>query len=194
MCSRRRGTPDRACTSTAAASWTTTDDGALVFVEKEDQRVWILPDGDGPRPLTPPDGGMRFGGLTWQGGRLLAIRETHGGAAPPHRDIVEVPLDRRAVWDASAIVSLTEDSDFLAQPALSLGRLASRLDRLGSPEHAVGHDGAAGRAHRRRRRRGVDDDRRRATAPRRSSRCGPARTTSSTATTRAAAGTCGGCV
>ena len=102
------------------AAWTTTDDGDLIFVEKEDQRIWILPPGDGPRPLTPPDTGMRFGGLTWQGGRLFAIRETHDGQHPaPRRDIVEVPLDRSAVWDAAAIASLTEDSDFLAQPALS---------------------------------------------------------------------------
>ena len=64
-------------------AWTTTDDGELVFVEKEDQRIWILPPDDGPRPLTPPDSGMRFGGLTWQGGRLLAIRETHDGARRP---------------------------------------------------------------------------------------------------------------
>jgi len=100
-------------------AWTTTDDGELVFVEKEDQRIWILPSDDGPRPLTPEGTDMRFGGLSFQGGRLLAIRETHTGAEAPHRDIVEVPLDRSAVWNASAIVSLTEDSDFLAQPALS---------------------------------------------------------------------------
>ena len=37
---------------------------------------------------------MRFGGLTWQGGRLLAIRETHDGSATPARDIVEVAARR----------------------------------------------------------------------------------------------------
>ena len=40
MCSRRRGTRVRACTSTAAASWTADDDGVLFFVEKADQRIW----------------------------------------------------------------------------------------------------------------------------------------------------------
>jgi hypothetical protein len=100
-------------------AWTATDDGELVFVEKEDQRIWILPSDDGPRPLTPEGSGMRFGGLSFQGGRLLAIRETHNDGEAPHRDIVEVPVDRSAVWNASAIVSITEDSDFLAQPALS---------------------------------------------------------------------------
>ncbi len=100
-------------------SWTATDDGALIFVEKDDQRVWMLTRDDGPRPLTPAEGGMRFGGLTFQSGRLLAVRETHDGRGAPRRDIVEVPLDRTAAWDASAVVSLTEDSDFLAQPTLS---------------------------------------------------------------------------
>jgi hypothetical protein len=100
-------------------SWTATDDGALVFVEKEDQRLWILADGDGPWPLTPADRGMRFGGLTWQNGRLLAVRETHGESSRPRRDIVEVPLDRTAAWDDNSILSLAADSDFLAQPALS---------------------------------------------------------------------------
>ncbi|WP_344061645.1 alpha/beta hydrolase family protein [Microbacterium pumilum] len=99
-------------------AWTTTDEGVLVFVEKEDQRVWMLTP-EGPRALTPADHGMRFGGLTWQTGRLLAIRETHRDGVAPHRDIVEVPLDRTASWNPSAILSLTEDSDFLAQPVLS---------------------------------------------------------------------------
>jgi dipeptidyl aminopeptidase/acylaminoacyl peptidase len=100
-------------------AWTATADGALVFVEKEDQRIWIVIDGVGVRPLTPAEGGMRFGGLTFQGGRLLAIRETHLKGHAPRRDIVEVPLDRRGAWDPTVILSLTEDSDFLAQPALS---------------------------------------------------------------------------
>ncbi|WP_344091321.1 S9 family peptidase [Microbacterium deminutum] len=100
-------------------AWTVTADGALAFVHNDDQRVWLMSDGDGPWPVTPADRGMRFGGLTWQRGRLLAIRETHRPGSPPHRDIVEVPLDRTAAWDERAILSLTEDSDFLAQPALS---------------------------------------------------------------------------
>lgn len=100
-------------------AWTATDDGALIFVEKDDQRVWMIAADEGPWPLTPADRGMRFGGLTWQSGRLLAIRETHRRSGPPHRDIVEVPLDRTAAWNADAILSLTEDSDFLAQPVLS---------------------------------------------------------------------------
>jgi len=106
-------------------AWTGTDDG-LVFVEKDDQRVWLQPLSDededdraDARALTPAGRGMRFGGLTWQGGRLLAVRETHGETAVPRRDIVEIPLDGSASRDAAAIVSIADGSDFLAQPALS---------------------------------------------------------------------------
>ena len=84
-------------------SWTTTDDGDLVFVEKEDQRIWILADGDGPRPLTPPDSGMRFGGLTLAGRAAARHPRDARRVPPPRRDIVEVPLDRRGVWDPSAL-------------------------------------------------------------------------------------------
>ncbi len=100
-------------------SWTATADGTLVFVEKSDQRVWRLAPGEEPHPLTPAEGDMRFGGLTCQHGRLLAVRESHDGAGAPRRDIVEVPLDARAATDASALRSLVAGSDFLAQPALS---------------------------------------------------------------------------
>jgi dipeptidyl aminopeptidase/acylaminoacyl peptidase len=100
-------------------AWTTVEDDALVFVEKADQRVWKVAADGAPRPLTPLAGDMRFGGLTWQHGRLLAVRETHGAAAVPHRDIVEIPTDGQAARDASSLVSLVEDSDFLAHPVLS---------------------------------------------------------------------------
>ena len=102
-------------------AWTTVADDALVFVEKADQRVWRVKTGEKPRPITPMAGDMRFGGLTWQGGRLLAVRETHRDDAPPHRDIVEIPIDGSGAWDASTLPSLVEDSDFFAHLALSPG-------------------------------------------------------------------------
>ena len=118
MCSPPRGTPDRAFTSTAAARGPRRMTATLVFVEKEDQRVWMLTERR-PAPAHPR-------------GSRDAVRRAHvaGGAAArhprgaprlrsPHRDIVEVPLDRTAAWNPSAILSLTEDSDFLAQPVLS---------------------------------------------------------------------------
>lgn len=94
-------------------SWTATDDGTLLFVERSDQRVWLLPAGAAePLPLTPADSGMRFGGLTWQHGLLLAVRESHREDAPPVRDIVEIGLD-------GTLRSLVGGSDFVAHPALS---------------------------------------------------------------------------
>lgn len=92
-------------------SWTATDDGVLLFVEKTDQRVWMLRPDDAPVALTPADAGMRFGGLTWRAGRLLAVRETHG-LDRPRRDIVEIGLD-------GTLTELVDDSDFVAHPALS---------------------------------------------------------------------------
>jgi dipeptidyl aminopeptidase/acylaminoacyl peptidase len=94
-------------------AWTTTDDGVLLFVEKTDQRVWALAPGTDPVPLTPADQGMRFGGLTWQDGALIAIRETHAGSAVPARAIVRIALD------GSGPIELVAGSDFLAHPALS---------------------------------------------------------------------------
>jgi dipeptidyl aminopeptidase/acylaminoacyl peptidase len=94
-------------------SWTATDDGTLLFVEKTDQCVWALEPGSEPRVLTPADHGMRFGGLTWQNGRLLAIRETHDGSKVPPRAIVRIALD------GSGVTPIVDESDFLAQPALS---------------------------------------------------------------------------
>ena len=94
-------------------SWTTTDEGTLLFVEKADQCVWALEPGAEPRTLTPAEHGMRFGGLTWQNGELLAIREAHDGSQVPHRSIVRIALD------GSGVTAIVDESDFLAQPALS---------------------------------------------------------------------------
>ncbi len=93
-------------------SWTTTDDGALLFVEKTDQRVWMVREGDSPVALTPEGADVRFGGLSWQHGRLLAVRETHDGSAVPPRAIVEISLD-------GTVTALVGGSDFVAHPALS---------------------------------------------------------------------------
>lgn len=96
-------------------AWTASDDGRLFFVEKADQRVWTLTEGSEPVALTPADPAARFGGLTWQEGTLLAIREVHGDRRVPRRAIVSIAPD------ASGVTALVEGSDFLAQPALSPG-------------------------------------------------------------------------
>lgn len=93
-------------------AWTASDDGELYYVEKTDQRVYALRPGETARPLTPADDAARHGGLRWEHGVLLAVRETHGSSRVPDRAIVRIPLDGPA-----EIVA--EGSDFLAQPALS---------------------------------------------------------------------------
>lgn len=97
-------------------AWAASEDGRLFFVEKDDQRVWTMRPGESPTPLTPPAPGRRFGGLSFQEGMLLAVREVHGEHSP-RRDIVSIATDD--VWH---VVDLTAaESDFVAQPALSPG-------------------------------------------------------------------------
>lgn len=96
------------------AAWAANDAGDLFFVEKSDQRIYLLAAGAAdPRPLTPVDPAARFGGLRLQRGRLLAVREVHTSAPVPERDIVDVPLD------SSGVISLAAGSDFVAGPAIS---------------------------------------------------------------------------
>ncbi|MCT2085803.1 prolyl oligopeptidase family serine peptidase [Microbacterium enclense] len=94
-------------------AWTASDDGELFYVEKSDQRVYALTPGEAPRALTPADGDVRHGGLSWQHGTLLAVRETHGTERIPARAIVRIPLD------GSPSEVLADGSAFLAHPALS---------------------------------------------------------------------------
>jgi dipeptidyl aminopeptidase/acylaminoacyl peptidase len=94
-------------------SWTTDDDGRLFFVEKTDQRVWALVPGGEPVALTRDDPQARHGGLRWQAGTLVAVREVHTGGRVPVRSLVAIPLEG---GDVREIVA---GSDFLAQPALS---------------------------------------------------------------------------
>lgn len=95
-------------------AWTASDDGELYYVEKTDQRVYALRPGGTARPLTPADDAVRHGGLRWEHGVLLAVRETHGTARVPARAIVRIATD-----DSAAVDVLADGSDFLAQPALS---------------------------------------------------------------------------
>ncbi len=99
--------------------WAATDDGALCFVEKTDQRIWILEAGTEPRALTPAGTRMRFGGLRFAAGELWAIREDHTRPGVPARDIVRVPRNGSAASDVDQIVSVVAGSDFVAHPAVS---------------------------------------------------------------------------
>ncbi|MCK6081869.1 prolyl oligopeptidase family serine peptidase [Microbacterium sp. EYE_5] len=96
-------------------AWTASPDGILFFVEKTDQRIWSLVPGQEPVALTPEDPAARHGGLRWQHGVLLAVREQHGDHPVPSRSIVRIPLE------GGAPVEVVAGSDFVAQPALSPG-------------------------------------------------------------------------
>lgn len=97
-------------------AWTADDHGTLYFVDAKDQRVYRLPAGGDPTPLTPA--GPAHGGLRWQHGRLLAVREDLT-SVPHRRAIASVPLDGSAADDPAAITVFAESSSFFAHPALS---------------------------------------------------------------------------
>lgn len=94
-------------------AWTASPDGRLFFVEKTDQCIYALIPGAEPTALTPDEGDVRYGGLRFQHGMLLAVRERDTGAKVPARDIVAVDTD------GSGVRVLAEGDDFVAQPALS---------------------------------------------------------------------------
>jgi dipeptidyl aminopeptidase/acylaminoacyl peptidase len=91
-------------------------DGAVVFVDDRDQRLWLLPPGGAARPIegTPP--GLRFADLQLdeRRGRVLCVAEHHDpGRREPRNLLVAVGLaDGR-------VTSLAEDHDFFAAPCLS---------------------------------------------------------------------------
>lgn len=95
-------------------SWAVTEEGALLFVDKADQRVRMLTPGAEPRALTPEDAATSYGGLRWQHGALLAVREWQGEGAAVHRGIVRI-----ATSGEPDVRQLVSDSDFVAQPALA---------------------------------------------------------------------------
>ncbi|MEV4667868.1 S9 family peptidase [Microbacterium sp. LWO12-1.2] len=97
-------------------AWTADPDGILYFVDARDQRVYRR-SGDGDiTPLTPE--GPAHGGLRWQHGHLLAVREDLT-SSPHRRAIVGIPRDGSASDDATAIQVFAEGPSFFAHPALS---------------------------------------------------------------------------
>ena len=100
-------------------AWAAADDGTLVFVEFTDQRLYRVDPGSSvPVPLTPIDGGFRFGEISLRGGEVIAVRETHVGDAVS-RDIVAVPLAGGEADDPTRIRSIAGGSHFLAYPRFS---------------------------------------------------------------------------
>ncbi|MFS0714444.1 prolyl oligopeptidase family serine peptidase [Microbacterium sp. 2P01SA-2] len=101
-------------------AWTVSDEGVLFFVDKSDQRVRRLSPGGEPEALTPDEEGTHFGGLRWQSGTLLAIRERERPGATPERHVVRIDGAGDAAGAATSdVTELAGGSDFVAQPALS---------------------------------------------------------------------------
>ncbi|MGR6740436.1 dipeptidyl-peptidase 5 [Microbacterium sp. F1-18] len=98
-------------------AWAVSDDGDLFFVDKSDQRIRRLRPGGEPEALTPDESGTHYGGLRWQRGVLLAVRERERSEGTPGRHIVRI--DGATGAHASGVTELAGGSDFVAQPALS---------------------------------------------------------------------------
>ncbi len=104
-------------------AWTATADGALVFAEFTDQRVYRLdPGSDEPVPLTPvPAEGtaVRYAGLQLaRPGEVWCVRELHERDEVSH-DVAAFPLDGAAARDAAAVRSVAAGSHFVAAPRIS---------------------------------------------------------------------------
>ena len=103
-------------------SWTVTGDGALVFAEFADQRLYCLVPGGDPTPLTPEPGtpaGLRYAELRVVGDEVWCVRETHDDAGSITRDLAAVPLDGSAAGDAAAVRAVAGGSHFLAGARVS---------------------------------------------------------------------------
>ena len=107
------------------ASWTPVPGGVVVSDAGDDRllRIDLRPDGTfaDPVPLTPP--GARYGDLTVDAGRgrVLAVREDHGGGwrTDPTNTLVAVPLDGSAADAGAGVVTLVAGPDFVTWPRLS---------------------------------------------------------------------------
>jgi dienelactone hydrolase len=97
-------------------AWTADAVGTLYFVDGASQRVHRMPRDGVPEPLTAP--GAQYGGLTFQQGRLFAVREDLR-SEPHRRGLVETPLDGSAADDDAAVHVFIQGSAFFAHPALS---------------------------------------------------------------------------
>ncbi|WP_105566848.1 S9 family peptidase [Microbacterium halophytorum] len=105
-------------------AWTADDEGTAYFVEQSDQRVYRFRPGGVPQPITPEATNTAYGDLVLAEGALWAVREVHGDAPVPERDIVTIPLDGSAASGSGFVRSVVAGSDFVAYPAPQDGMLA----------------------------------------------------------------------
>lgn len=92
------------------------DMGEITFVNDRDQRIWRDGPGGKPQPLTA-EGPWRYADMIADEsrGRLIAVREDHGGEGEPVNAIVAIDLK------TGAVEILWQGSDFVAWPRLSPG-------------------------------------------------------------------------
>lgn len=101
----------------------TPEGGGTVFSFWEDQRLYLLRDGqETPSPLTPAptDAVTHMYGepVPGPGATVIAVRETHTRDVVS-RCLVQVPLDGSAAQDDDAVVVLNDQHHFYAHPRLS---------------------------------------------------------------------------
>ena len=134
--------------------------------------------------LTPAEHGMRFGGLTWQNGELLAIREAHDGSQVPHRiDRAHRPRWVRCDQRSSAKATSSHSPRSRRVAGTSHGSRGTTPTCPGTgPSCGWGGSKPASSSNGRRSPEG---------AARRCSPCGSTMTICCTPTTRPDAGTCG---
>ena len=86
-------------------------DGAVIFSNFADQRLWVVTPGREPEPLTaepPSPAGVRFADMAIDGAGLVAVRETHGDGEP-RNEIV-------AIDGGGAQQTIVRGPDFVASP------------------------------------------------------------------------------
>lgn len=105
-------------------AWTVTADGALIFANFADQRLYRLDAGAvDPIALTPEPSqpaALRYADLQLVGrAEVWCVRETHAPDGAITRDLAAVPLDGTAAADTGAIRSVVSGSHFLTGARVS---------------------------------------------------------------------------
>ena len=94
-------------------------EGTVYFTNFADQRVYRLPAGQEPRPITP-EGDLRHADFEVDvaRSRLVCVQEAHSGEGEPVNSVVAVPMEGRDGGIAEPEVLIT-GSDFYSSPRLS---------------------------------------------------------------------------
>jgi dipeptidyl aminopeptidase/acylaminoacyl peptidase len=89
--------------------------GVLFFSNFADHRLYRIPPGGTPEPISP-EGALRYADLTWDAvrRRILCVREDHSGGGEPRNTIVAVHPD-----PGGSVNVLASGRDFYAAPRLS---------------------------------------------------------------------------